>query len=123
MEMIKQEIDDMINEMNIDNPYKDMDIDIMYDYVFHQYNLFLQGKTFDESYELYCEPEFDRVKEIEANANKLIEEPLRVNSAVYTCSSCKKGNVTYSLVQTRSCDEGATVNIRCLDCGKKWSES
>lgn len=37
------------------------------------------------------------------------------------CKFCKKNNVLYRPVQTRSMDEGMTIFHACMDCGKKWS--
>lgn len=36
------------------------------------------------------------------------------------CTACKKYNVTYNQVQTRSADEPMTTFCYCNDCGKRW---
>lgn len=36
------------------------------------------------------------------------------------CPKCKKSNVTYNQVQTRSADEPMTTFCLCNECGKRW---
>jgi transcription elongation factor S-II len=36
------------------------------------------------------------------------------------CSKCRKTNVTYNQVQTRSADEPMTTFCLCNECGKRW---
>lgn len=36
------------------------------------------------------------------------------------CPACKKYNVTYNQVQTRSADEPMTTFCFCNECGKRW---
>jgi DNA-directed RNA polymerase subunit M/transcription elongation factor TFIIS len=38
----------------------------------------------------------------------------------YQCGRCKERKCTYYTLQTRSCDEPATLFVTCLNCGKKW---
>lgn len=38
----------------------------------------------------------------------------------YVCHRCKKKEVTYYLLQTRSSDEMMTQFFRCLNCGASW---
>lgn len=38
----------------------------------------------------------------------------------FRCSRCKKRECSYMELQTRSCDEPATLFIQCLSCGHKW---
>ena len=40
---------------------------------------------------------------------------------LYTCSRCKQNKTTCTELQTRSADEGMTLMIRCLTCGKRWN--
>ena len=37
-----------------------------------------------------------------------------------TCGKCKKKNISYYELQTRSADESLTIFFDCLDCGNKW---
>lgn len=37
-----------------------------------------------------------------------------------TCGKCKKKNISYYELQTRSADESMTCFYSCLDCGNKW---
>ena len=39
------------------------------------------------------------------------------------CSKCKSNNTDYSLMQTRSGDEGSTIFAFCKNCGKRWKFS
>lgn len=59
------------------------------------------------------------------------EEPLpdRVNAEALLgiteevglqCVACKKRNVKYVLVQSRSADEGMTANCECRNCGHRF---
>jgi transcription elongation factor S-II len=38
----------------------------------------------------------------------------------YKCGKCKKNQVTYYELQTRSADEPTTTFFRCLECGHRW---
>ncbi len=38
----------------------------------------------------------------------------------FTCARCKGNKTKYRLIQDRGADEGASIHIRCCDCGKKW---
>lgn len=38
----------------------------------------------------------------------------------FKCGRCKKSECTYMELQTRSCDEPATLFIQCLACGNRW---
>lgn len=38
----------------------------------------------------------------------------------FRCSRCKKRECSYMELQTRSCDEPASLFIQCLACGNKW---
>lgn len=42
------------------------------------------------------------------------------NSSEIKCPACKKFNVTYNQVQTRSADEPMTTFCYCNECGKRW---
>lgn len=35
----------------------------------------------------------------------------------FTCGICKENKCIYSEVQIRSCDENATIFVRCMNCG------
>lgn len=38
----------------------------------------------------------------------------------FRCSRCKKRECVYQELQTRSCDEPASLFITCLNCGHRW---
>jgi len=38
----------------------------------------------------------------------------------YKCARCKKRECSYIELQTRSCDEPATLFIQCVPCGNRW---
>lgn len=73
---------------------------------------------------------FENEKFIDKNETDIIENPPKVISGIHTCSVCIKDESkkhdpergkrvdTYQL-QTRSCDEPATVYARC-ECGRRW---
>jgi len=124
MDYLQEEIDFMLNEMEMDNPYinKINDLDILYDYILYQYTRFKNNKFFDPNYELYSEDIYKNVKQIEKYNDKLIEDPLRTESSVYICKKCKSKNTSYQLIQRRGADEALDVDIICNDCGYKWTE-
>lgn len=41
-------------------------------------------------------------------------------TSLLTCSKCKKNNVSYSEMQTRSADEPMTTFAYCMECGHRW---
>ncbi len=41
-------------------------------------------------------------------------------TTLLTCSKCKKNNVSYSEMQTRSADEPMTTFAYCMECGHRW---
>ena len=41
-------------------------------------------------------------------------------TSLLTCSKCKKNNVVYSEMQTRSADEPMTTFAYCQECGHRW---
>ncbi len=41
-------------------------------------------------------------------------------SDLFTCPKCKGKNCTFTEVQTRSCDESATIFVDCVDCGNSF---
>lgn len=38
----------------------------------------------------------------------------------YKCKRCKKRECSFVELQTRSCDEPATLFIQCVQCGNRW---
>ena len=38
----------------------------------------------------------------------------------FTCPKCHQRKCTYFMKQTRSCDEGSTIFVKCLACGKHF---
>lgn len=41
-------------------------------------------------------------------------------TTLLTCAKCKKNNVSYSEMQTRSADEPMTTFAYCMECGHRW---
>lgn len=49
---------------------------------------------------------------------KLVNDDEKVyTTSRFVCGVCKKRKCVYSEVQTRSCDEGSTIFVRCMNCG------
>jgi DNA-directed RNA polymerase subunit M/transcription elongation factor TFIIS len=44
-----------------------------------------------------------------------------VTSTMYTCPKCSSKKCTFTELQMRSADEGATTFVTCVDCSYKWS--
>ena len=38
----------------------------------------------------------------------------------FLCGRCKKRECSYMELQTRSCDEPASIFVQCLSCGHRW---
>ena len=62
---------------------------------------------------------------VEAILNALNEftaqSPSQKNTKYNTKCKCGSFNVTYSTVQTRSCDEGMSSKWYCKTCGSRWT--
>lgn len=41
---------------------------------------------------------------------------------MFQCGRCNSKKCTYFTLQTRSCDEGSTHFITCLNCNKRWKQ-
>jgi transcription elongation factor S-II len=54
--------------------------------------------------------------------NAYIQQDLPVTE-MFRCSKCGKRRCTFYTMQTRSADEGETVFVNCLNCGKKFKIS
>jgi DNA-directed RNA polymerase subunit M/transcription elongation factor TFIIS len=123
MDIIDIEINNMLLEMNIDNPYNDIkDKFILYDYILYQYDRFKKNLPFDENFKIYDQKIYDKAKKFESITDKIIEDPIKICSSVYKCT-CGSDNISYNLQQIRSADEGMTVFIKCNNCGKEWTEN
>jgi hypothetical protein len=57
-------------------------------------------------------------EEIARRQEQKVEE---ATSRFYACPKCKARHCTYREVQTRSLDEPATIQCRCLSCGHHWN--
>lgn len=71
----------------------------------------------------------DDLKELRA---KFTEEAIKdhqmarregAKTTLLTCGKCKKNNIVYSEMQTRSADEPMTVFAFCQECGHRWKFS
>jgi DNA-directed RNA polymerase subunit M/transcription elongation factor TFIIS len=54
--------------------------------------------------------------------NAYVQQDLPVTE-MFRCSKCGKRKCTFYTMQTRSADEGETVFVNCLNCGKKFKIS
>ena len=59
---------------------------------------------------------------LEVLMNKTVDRPL-VQKGAFICKGCKKDECYWWSLQTRGCDESATVFVQCVSCGKRWKES
>ena len=57
------------------------------------------------------------------DANKFNTENAAASTTLFTCSKCKSNRCTFYSLQIRSCDEGETIFITCMDCGKRWKKN
>ena len=62
----------------------------------------------------------DRKKVMDANR---FTETVAASTTLFTCSKCKSNRCTFYSLQIRSCDEGETIFITCMDCGKRWKKN
>ena len=77
-------------------------------------NKILKANTF------YLNPHFN-IKYVEKlNLQSKQKAELTINR-LYTCKKCKKNKTKCNKIQTRSCDEGCTMFINCIECGYKWT--
>lgn len=56
------------------------------------------------------------------DANKYTTN-VAASTTLFTCSKCKSNRCTFYSLQIRSCDEGETIFITCMDCGKRWKRN
>jgi len=56
------------------------------------------------------------------DANRYTENAA-ASTTLFTCSKCKSNRCTFYSLQIRSCDEGETIFITCMDCGKRWKKN
>ena len=70
-------------------------------------------------YTVLCPTKWNLLEEDLAILDKKIlndEENIQTTDA-FRCPRCKQTKCIYSEVQTRSCDENATIFVRCMNCG------
>ncbi len=60
-------------------------------------------------------------KEMKREA-RMLEVDKSMATDMFRCSKCGKRQCTYYEMQTRSADEPMTIFVRCLNCGKRWSQ-
>jgi len=77
----------------------------------------LLGNIFEKT--LRDERGFEQMHNIEACVSGSAKEE---GSSMFTCRACKKSNVKYYQMQTRSADEPMTTFITCLHCNAKWKQ-
>lgn len=77
-------------------------------------NKILKANTF------YLNPYFNMeyVEKINLKSKQKVESTI---SRLYVCGKCKKNKTKYNKKQTRSCDEGYTIFVNCVECGHKWT--
>ena len=57
------------------------------------------------------------------NRDKYLYEPkLEAMTDQFKCGRCKSRKCTYYEMQTRSADEGMTIFVTCINCGKRWKQ-
>jgi len=82
---------------------------------------YLTSKVWIDEDDVYFNlPEF---KNAEYRYNKYIEsyhDEREMIGGLYKCKFCKSNNTNTAEKQTRRGDEGATVRVFCLDCGRNW---
>ena len=62
----------------------------------------------------------ERKKIVDANR---FNTNMEASTTLFTCSKCKSKRCTFYSLQLRSCDEGETIFITCMDCGKRWKRN
>lgn len=62
----------------------------------------------------------ERKKIVDANR---FNTTMEASTTLFTCSKCKSKRCTFYSLQIRSCDEGETIFITCMDCGKRWKRN
>jgi len=45
---------------------------------------------------------------------------MKANTNLYKCKTCKSNEIYMYELQTRSCDESATIFCQCVKCGTRW---
>ena len=58
-------------------------------------------------------------KKIQKDASKYTNN-IQASTDMYVCTKCKSRRCTFVEVQIRSSDEGSTIFVTCLDCGKQF---
>ena len=80
----------------------------------------LKGEGMDDDMKIVKNsPIFQDIRQsifIEMTKNMVIK---RIAPSVYTCVNCGGHNISVTVVQTRSSDEGASEFYKCEDCGGK----
>lgn len=59
----------------------------------------------------------------ESQPMTIVQEIHSKSFGLLMCGRCKSHNTNYTLLQTRSGDEGSTCFAECFDCGKHWKFS
>ena len=79
---------------------------------------YLKDKKID--YDLYT---YEECKKLENEYDNYISSDKNVEEGIYKCNNCKQNKTFSYTIQTRSCDEGASVFVFCSICKKKWKEN
>ena len=71
--------------------------------------------------ELYPE-HWKRMMDEKYNKDKYLFEEVQAMTDQFKCGRCKSRKCTYYELQTRSADEGMTIFVTCLNCGRRWKQ-
>ena len=72
---------------------------------------------FPERWKDYTSKEEDEFNDIAMGNKKL------VSTNIFNCGKCKASRAVYYQSQDRSCDEGVTNHVTCLNCGNEWAQA
>lgn len=82
----------------------------------------LNNLAFMSPQEIYPE-HWKRMMDEKYNRDKYLYESVQeAMTDQFKCSRCKSRKCTYYEMQTRSADEGMTLFVTCLNCGKRWKQ-
>mgnify|MGYP002624673470 CR=1 FL=1 len=65
-------------------------------------------------------PSLGKLKQLEVDKLHIQTKGDKFRESIYKCFNCGSNFVDYTEVQTRSCDEGASVKLKCRACNKNF---